>query len=115
MNIHDALFFMQFFIIIGILLYKMYNVMNLGQTYSMKAVWILFIGFFLAYALGMVILLLNPEKLIYVALFKLSTWFIVLNVGFLIIEIFYYFSSRTMQRVQPYNARERLPYYAGQR
>lgn len=79
-NIYDAFFILQFLICIIIILVKLYNIMSVGEFYDIKIIWLTFIGYFLAYAIGFVAFLANPEILIFLMLFKLETWFLLLVV-----------------------------------
>ena len=78
MQIYDLLFIIQFLTVMGILLYKTYQLMNSENYikggvkpvtnkygYDIKMAFILFIAYFIAWGVGMYIFMLRPEKLIY--------------------------------------------------
>lgn len=88
MNIYDFLFIVLFLGLMGISLYKLFNLMSAGEVYDYRMTWILYIGFIMAWGGLLLILLLQPERLIYVTLFKFSTFFMGLNTLFLIAELF---------------------------
>lgn len=102
MTIQDLLFILYLIGILGIFLYKLYNIVSLGKIYDLKVAIILFIGYFLAWLIGFVVFMLDPERLIYMFMFKIGTWLILLNVLFFIVELVFYLVSITEKAIMPY-------------
>jgi len=108
MNIYELLFIFHLFILFGILLAKIYNLMSLCKTYNIKIAFLLFISYFIAWIGGFVIMMLNPEILIYNVLFRIGTWSITLNTLFLMIEIFFFLKSGSTPEIRPYMSRDMI-------
>lgn len=88
MTILDVLFIMGFLAMLGIIGTKLYNVLTLGQTYDWKIAVILFVGYFIFWLVDFIVFMIEPTKTIYMLLFNFSTWLIIMNVLFFIIELF---------------------------
>jgi len=106
-NFYDTIFIIQFIIVIGLLLYKLYNVINKCEVYGITQSIIIFVLFWIAWGAGFVTLMLNP-KLIYSVLFQLETWFIIPLILFVLIELFFMWHSHTTTPVKPYNAKDNM-------
>lgn len=89
-NIYSMLFAVQFFIAVAIVLYRIYNGMNLGKLYDIKVSFMLFIGYLLCWLVGLMITLFNPETLILSQILKIENIMFMLNTLFFIIEIFFW-------------------------
>jgi hypothetical protein len=97
-NIYDLFFTVQFFIAIAILLYKLYNIMSECDIYDMRVSFILFIGYFLSYGIGAIVVMLHYSQfgevtLLYHILWTLEGWLVLVNVLFLAIEIIFNFKT----------------------
>ena len=99
-TLYDMFFLLQFIVIIVIILVKLYNVMSLGETYDIRISILLFIGYFIAYGVAFVVFLLDPEELLYLQLFRLESWLIVLNVVFLMAELFFNFKRQGLTPIK---------------
>lgn len=88
MELYAALFIIGFLVCIGILLFKMYNVLNMCTVYSWPVAIILFIGYFLSWFVCFVVLMQDVEQLIYSTLLYLLNWLIIINVMLFIAETF---------------------------
>jgi len=106
MNIYEIMFLLQFLVIMGLLLAKLYNVMSKGEKFDLKISFIMFIAYFLFYLVGLIVFLANPEEIIYISLFTLESWLIILNVLFFIIELFLNSANIAITPVKSYNAKE---------
>lgn len=87
MNIYDFLFIVQLLVLIGIFLYKLYNILNIGKIYDYKYGVILFVSFLIAWFVGFAIFMFQPERLIYSILFRFGSFLLAINMLFMIIEI----------------------------
>jgi len=106
MNVYDVVFVLQFLILIGITLTKFFNVLSYdpnrkdenGQPqlawYDLRMSWILFVSFFIVWFMGLMVWMVDPEELLWHALFKFENLFVIVNVLFLFIELLYYYNSR---------------------
>lgn len=92
-DVFGALFILQLLIVFGIFGLKLYNIMRMGALYDIYVGVVLFIGFFLAYFLGLVVVLTNPEEILYFTIWKFQTYLVLLNFLFLAIELFIYLGS----------------------
>lgn len=100
----EVVFFVQFLIVLGIFFAKLWNVLSVGKLYmfktdtgggdsrSMSVCWLLFVGFFLCFGIGMVAFF-NDLSLFMSGLFILESWLIVPSVLFLVVELFYFYSG----------------------
>jgi len=91
-SIYDAFFILQFLIVIGIMLYKLYNVMSFGEVADIKIVWVTFVVYLISYVIGFIAFLNNPEIMLYLMLFRLETWFLLFTVILLISELLIHLS-----------------------
>jgi hypothetical protein len=94
MNFAELIFMTQFLIVIGILLFKTWNVFNLGKTYSVSVAWLLFASFFLFYGIGFFTMLTNFNNATFRVLFNLESWLVLLNVLYIIIEKFLFYATQ---------------------
>lgn len=94
---------MQFILYIGITLAKVYNLMSYfesnkkvrdiskenekGSFFDLKIGFILFMLLLIAWGVGFVVFLLDPEEFLYLMLFRFETWFLLLNVCVFLAEI----------------------------
>lgn len=83
-ELYNMLFVMQFIIVIGIILFELYNLMRVSRAYSLMTDFMLFIGFFLAFVVGLLITMLNTTEYLFHLLFRLEVLFLLLNVLFFI-------------------------------
>ena len=104
MNIYEVLFLIQFFVIIVLILIKTNNLLHLGETYDLKMAILLFVGFILAWGVSFVVSMLSYQTIIYSVLFKLETWLLLLNLGFLLAELIMYFVSHTAKPIDSYKS-----------
>lgn len=102
MNIYDIMFMLQFLILVGITIVKLYSVMKQATLYNFKTSIVLFIVYLVAWLVGLVALMYYPEKLIYRTLFTLGSWLMVLNVVFFVIELFYSISKTAVKPIEAY-------------
>lgn len=119
MNVYEALFIIQLLVVVGIFLYKLYNIFNAGQIYPISISWLLFIGFFIAYFVGFVVTMTEPNilsgdtpTLVYSSVMNLETVLIVPNVIFLIIEYLFFLSVFGKRPVKAYKSKETNVFYA---
>ena len=106
MNIYAIMFLIHFLAVISITGLKTYNITKKGEFYDMTWSWLLFGGFFIAWFIGLITILTNPEMIFYVTFFKFSTALMLLNVVFLVIELLLYWKTIGVQQTQPYFANQ---------
>lgn len=102
MSFYDTLFILQFLAVITLLGLKLYNLMSVGEFYDFKIAVLTFIGYFLAWGVGLIVIMVNPTEVIYFQLLKIETWFILLIVVSFIAEVFYYLKDVVVQPRQAY-------------
>lgn len=85
-TLYEMFFLLQFLVVFGIILCKTYNIMKQGEFYDISMAWILFMLFFIAWGVGFVITLLGYTETLYSQLFKFESFFVLLNIGFMIAE-----------------------------
>lgn len=102
MHIYDFLFIIQLIVIIGLAIYKLHNVLNFGKSYDMKIAWLLFILFLFAWVIGLVIFLLQPERIVYSVLFKIDTFLLSVIVMMTIIELLMNVGAVGEKGIKPY-------------
>ena len=125
-DVIDVMFLLQFFIVVGILLLELFNVMSVGKFFrfdkfkkdsvtgesdphfAMKISFMLFIVFFLFYLVGFICLVSYPEIVLFIVLFQLESWLIILHVVFFISALFFYLKERSVDGfVKPQMSREK--------
>lgn len=105
MHIYDFLFIIQLFVVIGIVMYKIFNIMHVGKLYDIKIVWIGLIIYLFAYLIGLVVFLMEPERLIYSVLFRIDSFLLVLTVMLTIIEFLLHVGAIGEQGIKPYESK----------
>ena len=81
-NVYEIFFILQFLVVIGITLAKIYNVMMLGKLYSHKMAWILWISFVLAFGVGFFVYITDAalnQTLLYTPIILLESVFFLLR------------------------------------
>lgn len=106
MELYNGVFVLFLLFALGIFLAKFYNVMHKGEKYDIRWVWILFICYLLTFLVLKVTLMLDPEELFFLQMYRLSTLFLVLVIGFTIAEILFYIGRKSQVAAQAYNALE---------
>ena len=102
MNIVHAFFMVSFLVSVSILLCKVYNLLSVGEWYDVRTGFMLFIGYLIAWLVSMVCVLMDLTTPILNTLFKLQTWFILINVIALIAELFLLAKVLTQPAIKPY-------------
>ena len=110
MALYETIFLLQFLLALTILGVKLYNLFSKGKIYDLRVSLMLFIGYFIIYAIGFVVMVLNYSNLLILQLFQLEQWFISLNIVFLIAELFFLFMQEHDKEQTP-----QRPYYANQK
>lgn len=105
MHIYDFLYIVQFIVLIGITLAKLYNIFTNCKWYDLKLTWVLFIGFVLAWFTGFSIFMLEPERAIYMVLFNMARVLFLLNFLFLLVEVLINLGLIANKEMKPYEAR----------
>jgi hypothetical protein len=104
--IYDAMFIIAFLVMMGIIFAKFYNALSVGSVYDIKIAFMLFSGYIVAWVTSFVVFAANPEIVIYNMLFRLSSWFLVLNVLFLIIEIILFLRDTAQRPIKAFNSKQ---------
>lgn len=93
MEMLEFVFLLQFLVCIGVVLWKVYNTMSpKEQKYDIRMAFLLFFIYFLSYGVGFVVFMLDLTNNFYRLMFQLETWIILLNVLFIMVELFQYIS-----------------------
>lgn len=104
-NISDVLFITQLLVCVIILLIEFYNVMSSSSAYDARMCWILFVGWIISWFIGLVVVLNNPETMLYHSIFNLETGLWIVNIAFLTIQLFFYMSrAATGNVMEAYNS-----------
>lgn len=106
MNIIHAFFMISFFTCIAILLAKVYNLLSVGEWYDLRTAFLLFIGYLLAWLVGLICVFMDLDTQILITLFKLQTWLVLINVAALIVELFLLAKVISNTQVQPYKSNQ---------
>jgi hypothetical protein len=104
MDIYEWLFTFFVLSMIGVTLYRVYNLMRGGKLYDLPVGFILFAGVALVWFIGLVVVLTNPETILYIALFRLGTGFLVFNALFLFAEVFFALRDKATKTIEAYHA-----------
>jgi hypothetical protein len=93
MSVYDSFFIIQFIFVIGLLLFKFYNILtNMYYhkcLYDDRMSWLGFSLFLICWGVGLVIVNLDFNELLYLTLFQLESWSLILLVGFQVVEVFF--------------------------
>ena len=104
--IYDAMFIIAFLVMISIIFIKFYNALSAGTFYDIRAAFMLFAGYLIAWVTSFIVFAANPEITIYNMLFKLGSWLMGLNVLFLIIEIILSMRDTAQKPIAAYNSKQ---------
>jgi len=104
MNIYDFMGILAFLATVGVVLAKMFNLMDMGKLYDIKIGFILFITAMIGWLLIFSGLASFPERMIYLTLFKLNSWLLVLTTLFTFIEVLMLFVSLGRKPVKARNS-----------
>lgn len=88
MNFYEVLFLIQLLIAVGITGLKILNLFSAGALYNLKASFLLFIGYVVTWFFALLVAFHNASTLIYITLWGFESVFLILNVVFLIIEVY---------------------------
>ena len=106
MEFGSALFLLSFLLCLGIVGVKVYNVMWLGKFYGFRLAVLGFLAYFVFWLVGFVSYLGDFENLVMLPLFKLSNWFILLNVGLFLAELIMLIKDVGLKRVESYKSKQ---------
>lgn len=102
-EILDALFIIQFLVVITVILMKLYNVMYLGDKFPIEQSFMQLIVLFLSYGVGLSIVLVDVgETLLYTVLFQLEAWLFVLIVFLFFSEIVMFIKGLLLKPAERY-------------
>ncbi len=105
-DIVDMLFFLHIILVVVFSFVKIYNLMSEVKFYDIRWVWLLLIGFILNYGFGLVLLILD-RSILFATLFRVSSFFLVLNFLFFFVELFFYVRDVAVDNiVKPRNSME---------
>jgi hypothetical protein len=109
MNMIQIFFVMQFLIFLGIFLYKLYNLMNLGSLYSIQVAFMLHIVAMFCFIIGVLGLFNAFQIMLFSQLITLQSWLYYFIWIFFLCEIFfqyglqYFFSSKQYKSIDHKN------------
>lgn len=103
-NFLDVVFILQFIAIIGIFLYKLYNILHKAQKYDFRVAILLFVGFAISWSLGLINIMYNISSTIYIQLFKFETWLFAFNIIFLLVELFLLWHNTLSKPITSYSS-----------
>ena len=95
MEFVDLIFLISFLSALGITGAKVYNISSVGKAYELRTGFLLFIGYLLSFGVSLVVVLHDAgTNLIYLSFYQLVVWFLVLNLLFMVVELFIYMSTK---------------------
>ena len=94
MNVYEVVFILALLASIGIFIAKFYNVVRQGKLYTFSTALLLFGGNLITWLFILIVFLNNATTNLYNISFKLISLVLVMQVLFLIIELFYNISSK---------------------
>jgi hypothetical protein len=102
MNITEAFFMIQFFIVVAIIFIKLFNMFSGFKLYDLKASILLMIGFTLFWGLGLVTALVGHTETLIITIWQLEAWLFGLNILFLFVELLGYLAiNSSVKAYQP--------------
>ena len=105
-SFYNVLFMLQFFAFLAILGAKVYNLMQAGAWYDIKAGFLLFAGSILAWGLGMIVLLVDSgDEILFSVLLRIESAALTLMVLFMVAELFFFMGNKAQEIIKPHNAR----------
>lgn len=108
MTITEIFFLIGFLSIIAITFLKLYNVMRNGEVYDITPSILLFVGVLFAWLVCMVSFMSDPEKVIFIVLYRLENVLMLFNVGLLILEVLFHLKTTAKLGSKKFNA---MDYY----
>jgi len=96
-NLFNAIFLIQFIVVVGIILAKIYNSLMFGKWYTIREGVLLFVAFMISYAIGFSVVInystgiTSFNELVPITMFKVETFLWFLNMMFLIVELMFHF------------------------
>lgn len=83
-DLYELLFIMQLIVVISIVFYELYNLMRVSKAYTIMTDFLLFIGFFIPFIIGFMIVMLDTSEYLYHLIFRIEIIFLLLNVLFFV-------------------------------
>lgn len=96
-DLYSMVFMLQFIVAIGIVGVEFYNLMRVGTFYGIRTIFLLFVGFFVCYVVGFVVMILGFDEMLYVQLFNLERFFVLLHMLFFICSILIKLGVKAME------------------
>jgi len=120
MNIYEVLFLLQFLVVLGITGIKVINIVNIAgfitenntrikqeKRNSIKEygfIFLTFAGFMVAWFVGLVVMLLQTETLLYSTLMIAENILLIFNIVLVIGELVFLFSAKATSSVEAFNS-----------
>jgi hypothetical protein len=108
MNLTEVLFLISFLMIIFITFFKIINIFNLGNKYSLGYSFIFFGLFSFSWLVVFITTSTMINNIVFFQLLRLSSWLFIPNVLFLFLEIFFNIKNVSVQSIKPYDPKSPL-------
>jgi len=89
MNFAEFMFIIAFLACIGITLYKIYNIVSLGQAYDKRIAWLLLIGYLLSWGVALILVMFEYSTGAFGVLLRILNIILILHLPFILFEIYY--------------------------
>jgi len=106
MNIYEILFIVDLFFMLALVGFEAYNAMSLFKVYSIKASFLMFASYFVAYLFNLIVVLMNPEIIVYSQIHKLFTGIMGLHTLLFFLNLLFHLKSNSTKVIRPYMARD---------
>jgi len=87
MNIYDFMMIFATFLVLGVIFFKIYNLLNMNKVYGWKMAVMLFCIFLVGWFITFITFMIQPERTIFKVLFQFGNLFMVINTLLFAIEI----------------------------
>lgn len=102
MNVYEVVYIIALLATIGFFIVKFYNVTRRGELYGFATALLIFSGNILAWLFILVVFINNAETNLYNTTFRLVSINLLLQLLFLIIELFYGISNTASKPLEAY-------------
>lgn len=103
-GIYDLLSVLSVLSCVGVMGAKIYNLMSLHEYYNHRIAWMLFGGALLAWGIGLLPVLFDPEMLVYLSLYSVSTFALRVTVMVTVLEVLMMMAGSVRAPLQRFNS-----------
>lgn len=100
MDVYGWMAILSFLGVVGVSLYRIWNLLHVCTKYDLRTGFILFVGFLIAFALSWGVFMLEPLVPLYGLMFSFARLFLALNGLLLFVEVIFYLVREVLPQNQ---------------